>query len=139
MTNINAAKTTDARPAEAVLRPPTRANFGGSDVFRREAFGEQHPLSIPRHSGVLDICGMLGWLDESNQHVCSAAKEEVLSRFHDVDYIDALINSEAAGRVEPDMRDAPLKVDLESFVHACSPLAWSLPRECLRHPARQLQ
>ncbi|MBT8075311.1 MAG: acetoin utilization protein AcuC [Gammaproteobacteria bacterium] len=79
--------------------------FIGSDVFRREAFGEHHPLSIPRQSGVLDVCKMLGWLDDSNHHVCPLASEEELTRFHDANYIGALKVAEAAGRVEPQVRD----------------------------------
>jgi acetoin utilization protein AcuC len=34
----------------------------GSEVFRRAAFGANHPLNIVRHSAVLDLVKILGWL-----------------------------------------------------------------------------
>jgi acetoin utilization protein AcuC len=80
------------------------ARFVGSDVFRREAFGAHHPLSIPRQAGVLELCGLLGWLDESNARVCPQASVEQLVRFHDPDYVEALRNAEASGSVDVDTR-----------------------------------
>lgn len=91
---------------ENASRPSSRrCFFVGSDVFRREAFGEDHPLSIPRQSGVLDLCGMLGWLDEVSRHTCTAASEADLLRFHDPGYMAALKRSERTGRVTPEDRD----------------------------------
>jgi acetoin utilization protein AcuC len=77
----------------------------GSDVFRREAFGAHHPLSIPRQSGVLELCGLLGWLDESNALVCPKASIGELARFHHPDYIEALIRADESGSVDADTRE----------------------------------
>ena len=98
MAVATASPASDARMVNA-------ARFVGSEVFRREAFGKNHPLSIPRQSGVLDLCGMLGWFDDQGIHHCSPASPEQLARFHDSDYIEALRSSEAAGRVEPWVRE----------------------------------
>jgi len=87
------------------VRSPRRVVFVGSDVFRQEAFGAHHPLSIPRQSGVLALCGLLGWLDDGRMHTCRQASEEELTRFHEPAYIRALQQSEQAGRVEPAVRE----------------------------------
>jgi acetoin utilization protein AcuC len=83
----------------------SEACFVGSDVFRNEAFGAHHPLSIPRQSGVLEMCSILGWLAEGGMETCTPASEEQLSRFHDAAYISALKNAEQAGKADPDIRD----------------------------------
>jgi acetoin utilization protein AcuC len=81
-----------------------QACFVGSDVFRREAFGAHHPLSIPRQSGVLDLCNILGWMDPGNTMACPLASEDQLARFHDADYIRALRRAEASGSVDAPTR-----------------------------------
>ncbi len=77
----------------------------GSDVFANETFGNHHPLSIPRHSGVLEMCGILGWLNARNSRTCPAATDEQLQRFHDSNYIQALKNAENKGVVDLDVRE----------------------------------
>ncbi len=77
----------------------------GSEVFRREAFGAHHPLSIPRQSGVLELCALLGWFEKGNTRSCERATVAELARFHDPAYIQALISAEAAGRVSAEDRD----------------------------------
>ena len=47
------------QPQTALLQPPL---YIGSEVFRRAAFGANHPLKIVRHSAVLDLVRTLGWL-----------------------------------------------------------------------------
>lgn len=47
---------------------------------------------------------MLGWLDETNFRESQPATIDELARFHARDYIGALRASEAAGRVEPEIR-----------------------------------
>lgn len=48
---------------------------------------------------------MLGWLDNGNFRESPAATVDQLVRFHTRDYIGALRASEAAGRVEPEIRE----------------------------------
>ena len=48
---------------------------------------------------------MLGWLDDRNFRESQAAPVDQLARFHDRDYIGALRASEAAGKVEPEIRE----------------------------------
>jgi acetoin utilization protein AcuC len=81
------------------------AAFVGSEVFRLEAFGKHHPLSIPRQSGVLDMCAALGWLEGAAYHECPAAGENELARFHDVDYIRALLAAASGGTVSVEARE----------------------------------
>ncbi len=78
--------------------------FVGSPVFRRAAYGGNHPLAIPRIPTVMDLCDILGWLDAGNFRESRAAGIDVLTRFHSGDYIDALRTSEAAGRATPEIR-----------------------------------
>jgi len=91
-------------PAAAALPGAGRARFVGSDVFRREAFGAHHPLSIPRQSGVLELCGLLGWLDGTNALVCSQASAEELARFHHPDYVAAVQKAGASGMADAEIR-----------------------------------
>ena len=86
---------------------PARADalFVASDFCRRPGFGKHHPLSIPRVSAVLDLCGRLGWLDEKHLRSSRVATVAELGSFHDPDYVAALCASDAAGRVEPSVRE----------------------------------
>lgn len=87
---------------------PTQAAaplFLGSDVFRRGAFGGNHPLNFVRHSAVVDLARIMGWLDEASMRCIEPATVETLGRFHDRSYLKALQYADAAGRVEPDVRD----------------------------------
>jgi len=83
----------------------TPAAFVGSAIFRQEAFGRHHPLSIPRQSGVLDLCATLGWLNPSSYHECPVAEDRQLARFHDADYIRALHAAVAEGAVSIEARE----------------------------------
>jgi acetoin utilization protein AcuC len=89
----------------APTRAPGTALFVGSEVFRKEAFGAHHPLSIPRQGGVLDLCGILGWLDADNSRTCHAASAEQLRRFHDAAYVAALREADLAGAVDVAVRE----------------------------------
>ena len=79
--------------------------YVGSEIFRRPAFGANHPLSIMRHAAVLDLLAMLGWLDDEEFRECQPATIEQLQQFHDRAYIRALQHANATGKVEPDVRD----------------------------------
>ena len=75
------------------------ALFVGSDVYREAAFGKHHPLSIIRVAGVVDLCDMLGWFAPGQFRDSPRASESEPCRFHDPDYVTALREADAAGRV----------------------------------------
>ena len=89
----------DTRPA--VPQPI----FVGSEAFRRAAFGDNHPLKIIRHSAVMDLTRILGWLSDDNFRACDPASTERLLEFHDRAYVKALQHADARGRVEREVRD----------------------------------
>ena len=86
---------------------PARADalFVASDFCRRPGFGKHHPLSIPRVSAVLELCTCLGWLDEKHLRPSRVATIAELGTFHNPEYVAALHASDAAGRVEPSIRE----------------------------------
>jgi acetoin utilization protein AcuC len=91
-----------SKRASVARRPPL---FVASDFCRRPGFGRHHPLSIPRVSAVLDLCASLGWLDDRCMRTSRVANPVELAGFHDEDYIEALRASDAAGCVEPGVRE----------------------------------
>lgn len=100
-----------------IARTGTRAASGGrpefaggrrfvtSPVFRRPAFGRNHPLSIARQGGVLDLCEALGWLPADQRLECSPAARATLVRFHDPAYVDALAAASERGIVSVEERE----------------------------------
>ena len=87
--------------------PPVRAPalFVASEFCGRRGFGTHHPLAIPRVSAVLELCDRLGWLDGDSCRTSRAAGVDDLTVFHDPAYVEALRASDAAGRVEPRVRE----------------------------------
>ncbi len=79
--------------------------FISSQVYRKDAFGAHHPLSIPRVAAVMDLCDMLGWLGDDHYLDSPRATEEQLVRFHDANYVRALQHAEEQGSVAKDVRD----------------------------------
>jgi acetoin utilization protein AcuC len=86
-----------------LARAPTL--FVASDFCRRPGFGRHHPLSIPRVSAVLELCGCLGWLNAAELRTSRVAGVAELTAFHDAAYVEALRTSDAAGCVEPAVRE----------------------------------
>ncbi len=87
---MNGASATAVRAAVDEPAGQGAARFVTSDLFRRPAFGRNHPLSIARQSGVLDLCERLGWLDPGALVTCDPVMPSTLTRFHDEDYVAAL-------------------------------------------------
>ena len=111
MRNSQAEKTKTGSTATASSYPPLATDparpgplFVGSNVFRRAAFGQSHPLKIVRHSAVLDLVHMLGWLAEDDFHTSAAATMDQLTEFHNRDYVKALQYADSTGKVDPDVR-----------------------------------
>ncbi len=97
--NIQTVSLVDTRPAVPL------PIFVGSDAFRRAAFGANHPLNVIRHSAVMDLARILGWLSDENFRACGPASVERLLEFHDRAYVKVLQHAEARGRVEREIRD----------------------------------
>ena len=76
----------------------------GSEVFREAAFGSNHPLNIVRHSAVVDLVRILGWLPEQDLRTSEPATVEQLTEFHDRTYVEALQYADSAGKVSPEDR-----------------------------------
>ena len=74
-----------------------------SDVYRRAAYGRNHPLAIPRVETALDIAGDLGWLD-GRVRLSPVADCDLLTRFHTRDWVEALRRADAEGVVPPEVR-----------------------------------
>jgi acetoin utilization protein AcuC len=79
--------------------------FVGSDVYRQAAFGQHHPLSIIRVSGVVDLCAMLGWFDAGQYRESPQASVEQLQQFHLPAYVAALREADERGSVDKAVRD----------------------------------
>lgn len=83
--NVNGCVTAPRRRAAHEFEPL----FVGHDVYRRPAYGQNHPLSIPRVETAVDLCRLFGWLDGA-WRTSPAASEEELRKFHAPAYISAL-------------------------------------------------
>ncbi len=96
---ISPAHRAEPPQASSLSGQPT-AYLVGSELFRNEAFGRHHPLSIARHAGVWDLCDILGWIEEDSYRACDPATDIELGRFHDSDYLHALRAAALKGRAE---------------------------------------
>jgi acetoin utilization protein AcuC len=81
------------------------AVFVGHDIYREAAYGRLHPLAIPRVETVVDLCRALGWLGDDDYEASPRATEDELAAFHDCDYIRALREASASGRVGAAVRE----------------------------------
>lgn len=75
--------------------PLPRPLYLGHEIYRDSSYGRSHPLHIPRVSACTDLCRTLGWLDADAFVESPQATPEQLARFHDPDYIAALVRAEA--------------------------------------------
>ncbi len=80
------------------------AVFVGHDVYRQAAYGNLHPLAIPRVETVVDLCRALGWFAPGEYDISPCATEDELAAFHGRDYIDALRRACEGGPVDSDTR-----------------------------------
>lgn len=90
-----------ASDSDRAARPP---QFVGSDIYRTSIHGSGHPLAIPRVSLVIDLCRALGWLPDAVYHDCPPASAEQIARYHDRDYVDAVIAAERDQDIPEDVR-----------------------------------
>jgi acetoin utilization protein AcuC len=85
--------------------PETLPLYIGSEIYRKPAFGFNHPLNIVRHAAVVDLLHMLGWLDDRNFRESRPATIDELLEFHSRAYVRALQHANATGTVDPDVRE----------------------------------
>lgn len=90
-----------SNPAEEIaLIPPTRrAVLIGAARYRRHSYGSNHPLGIPRVSLTLDLIQAYGALTGQEFRVSRPATSAELEWFHTREYIAALRQCEAEGKV----------------------------------------
>ena len=89
---------------EAASGRPLDPAFISSEVFRRPAFGDNHPLAIPRIGAVMDLCAALGWLEPGGYENSPRADTAALTRFHDPAYVAGLRRADQAGRADAGLR-----------------------------------
>ncbi|BBK37892.1 acetoin utilization protein AcuC [Allostella sp. ATCC 35155] len=75
----------------------------GSDIYRRSRYGRRHPLSIARVSPTIDLARALGWLPDDAYVESPQATVAQLTRFHDPDYVAALIEAERTQRADAEL------------------------------------
>lgn len=76
-----------------------------AEIYRQTGYGRNHPLAIQRVGAVLDLCDALGWFEQepyTNSYVASIAD---ITKFHEPDYVAALIACEDAGKVSAEWRN----------------------------------
>jgi len=81
--------------------PPSGSVLIGSPVFRKAAFGTNHPLSIQRVETVFELVSCLGWGDAGSYLQCQAAPIDAILKYHDPVYVEALQRAELDGLVQP--------------------------------------
>ncbi len=81
------------------------SKYIGSAIFKRQAFGNNHPLAFSRHSSVLELCHSLNWLPDERFVEVTPATVETITKFHDANYVEALKVSVAAGKVSQEVRE----------------------------------
>ena len=80
--------------------------FVTSEVFRRPAYGTNHPLGIARVETAVDLCRTLGWLGDGVGVLESpTASFGQLTGFHDADYVAALRRADCARSVTVEQRE----------------------------------
>ncbi|MGR8948512.1 MAG: acetoin utilization protein AcuC [Gammaproteobacteria bacterium] len=82
-----------------------RAIYIDNEVFRRPAYGNNHPLAIPRTETVFDLCRALGWLPDVAVVSSDIAPEEILARFHTTEYLYALQQADRKGVISRQARE----------------------------------
>ena len=74
------------------------------DMYRRSSYGSRHPLSIPRVAAAMDLIQGMGWLRPGQYIESPVASFEQICRFHDPDYVIALIETERTQRASIETR-----------------------------------
>ncbi|MDH3326022.1 MAG: acetoin utilization protein AcuC [Gammaproteobacteria bacterium] len=83
----------------------TSAHFIFSERYRNHSYGSQHPLSIPRVSLTYDLIQAYAGFQSGEVLDSKMASDKELLWFHTPEYIAAMKNVEATGKVQADYRE----------------------------------
>lgn len=92
------------RGSVAMKRKSLAPIFVGHEIYRQAAYGNNHPLAIPRVESVMDMCRVLDWLGQDEFCESPRASEDQLARFHAPEYVAALRGSSESGKVDAEAR-----------------------------------
>lgn len=79
--------------------------YVGSEIYRNSSYGPKHPLAVPRVSVCTDLCRSLGWLPDSAYRDAPMASDAELTRFHTLEYVQALRRAEETQSVSVEERE----------------------------------
>ena len=65
-----------------------------NEIYRLLPFDQSHPLALNRIMPVIELAHSLNWLDESQYKESSMASVDMLARYHDIDYVEAVLLAE---------------------------------------------
>lgn len=65
-----------------------------NEIYRLLPFDQSHPLALNRIMPVIDLAHSLNWLDESQYKESSIASVDMLARYHNIDYVEAVLSAE---------------------------------------------
>lgn len=72
----------------------------GHEIYRQAAYGNLHPLAIPRVESTIDLCRALGWFADEEYRSSPRASEAQLAWFHESSYVRALREAAESGKVD---------------------------------------
>ncbi len=84
---------------------PARPILIANEIYRHSVYGQRHPLSIQRVTPVVDLARSLGWLDDARYVESRRATPDQLARFHEPDYVAAVVEAERTRHVDEPVRD----------------------------------
>ncbi len=84
--------------------PTRKATYIGGSKYRRNAYGTNHPLSIPRVSLATDLIVAYGAMTDGEYKLARKAADYELEWFHTPEYVSAFKRAEALGRVSNPVR-----------------------------------
>ena len=63
-------------------------------IYQLLPFDQSHPLALNRIMPVIGLAQSLNWLDESQYKESSLASVDMLARYHNIDYVEAVLSAE---------------------------------------------
>jgi acetoin utilization protein AcuC len=92
-------------PDRLPARFPAQPILVGNEIYRHSVYGQNHPLSIQRVTPAIDLARALGWLDDTVYVESPQAEPNQLHRFHDPDYVAAVVEAERTRHVSAAVRE----------------------------------
>ena len=82
-------------------------------IYQLLPFDQSHPLALNRIVPVIGLAQSLNWLDESQYKESSIASVDMLARYHDIDYVEAVLSAENNRCIPVTLGKAIIWVDME--------------------------